>query len=231
LLETGRDLDAGAAGEEPMPVNHVVAAGSDIDRQDAARHCGGERDDPGRSLRGVGAHQQSPSADLALQRSHQPLSAYTAAHAGGHLDGVGHPGELADLGDDALTPVERNRQHRHGRAENLALHNRSFSLGALTRSLGALTRSLGALTRSLGAPTRLPAFVSTTAPLWRACSRKPSLSVPARRWLGAGRHSGATRGAREPLAYFYAVGGGSRIPETMYPGRPDGCVRAGSVSG
>src|ERR1019366_2257148 len=127
LLETGRDLDAGAAGEEPMPVNHVVAAGSDIDRQDAARHFGGERDDPRRSLRGVGAHQQSPSADLALQRSHQPLSAYTAAHAGGHLDGVGHPGELADLGDDALTPVERNRQHRHGRAENLVLHNRSFS--------------------------------------------------------------------------------------------------------
>lgn len=59
-----------------------------------------------------------------------------ATHARGHLDGVGHPGELADLGDGTLTPVERNRQHRHGRAENLVLHTVP-SLWALARSLGA----------------------------------------------------------------------------------------------
>jgi hypothetical protein len=42
---------------------------------------------------------------------------------GGHLDGGGHPGELAGLGDDGVVGAEGELEDRHGSAEDAVLHD------------------------------------------------------------------------------------------------------------
>src|SRR5215472_16280584 len=72
LLEAGRDLDAGRAGQEAVPVHQVLRPRAHIDRQDAAGHLRRERDGPGTALRRVGAHERRRAAtNHALERTHQ----------------------------------------------------------------------------------------------------------------------------------------------------------------
>jgi hypothetical protein len=122
LLEARGDPDAGGACQKAAPVHQVLPAGSDLDRQDAAGKLRRERDSPRLAVRRVTAEQQRRSGDFAHQRAHHPLAAGAVSHAGGHLDRVGHPGELAGLGDDALAGVERDRQHGQRRAKQLVFH-------------------------------------------------------------------------------------------------------------
>jgi hypothetical protein len=120
LLVAGRDLDARAAGEEPAAVHHVLAAGLDIHGDDASWRLRCERDGSRCPLRGVGAHEQRRAARRPFERSHEPAAA--ATHAGGHLDGIGHPRELACLGGNALARFEVDRQDRHGGSVDLLAH-------------------------------------------------------------------------------------------------------------
>jgi hypothetical protein len=41
---------------------------------------------------------------------------------GGHLDGGGHPGELAGLGDDGVVVIEGELEDGHGGAGDAVIH-------------------------------------------------------------------------------------------------------------
>src|SRR5215831_1865794 len=62
---------------------------------------------------------------VAVERAHQGLAGQVAGERGRHLYRVGHPGELTDLGHDALARLEVNRQHGHRRSVNPLLHGSS----------------------------------------------------------------------------------------------------------
>jgi hypothetical protein len=108
LLEAGRDLDPGCAGQEAVPVHQVLGSRAHVHRQDAAGRLRRERDGARPSLRRVGAHERRRAAHCALEGTHQGLAAHAGAHARRYLDRVGHPRELAGLGDHALTRIEVN---------------------------------------------------------------------------------------------------------------------------
>jgi hypothetical protein len=159
LLEAGRDLDAGRAGEKAVPVHQVLRSRAHIDRQDAAGHLRRERDGPGAALRRVGAHERRRAAHHALERTHQAPATHGAAnvgrHLGRHLDRVGHPGELTGLGHHALTRVEVNGQHGHRRPVNLLSHGGSSQMmTAYVYAAGTGTRILETMYRATR-PSRL----------------------------------------------------------------------------
>src|SRR5262245_40371516 len=167
LLEAGRDLDAGRAGEKAVPVHQVLRSRAHIDRQDAAGHLRGERDGPGTALRRVGAHERRRAAHHALERPQQAPVTHAAGAGrplGGHLDRIGHPGELAGLGHHALTRIQVNGQHGHRRPVNLLAHGGSSqTMTAYVYAAGTGTRILETMYRA-ARPSRL----RSRSARWRA---------------------------------------------------------------
>jgi hypothetical protein len=168
LLEAGRDLDAGRARQKAVPVHQVLRSRAHVDRQDAAGHLRGERDGPRTALRRIGAHQRRRAAHHALERTHQAPATHAAADAGrrlgGHLDRIGHPGELAGLGHHALTRVEVNRQHGHRRPVNLLAHGGSSqTMTAYVYAAGTGARILETMYRAAR-----PGWLRSRSARWRA---------------------------------------------------------------
>jgi hypothetical protein len=126
LLKAHRELHAADAAHERVTVAEVAhpRLGRDVDREDLPGQARRERDHAGCALRGELAHEDRAAADGTLE--HAPDAA-TAAHLRRRLhdDRLGHPGELARLGEDGLARVEHDLEHGHGGADDAVLHGMS----------------------------------------------------------------------------------------------------------
>ena len=122
LLEADAELDAGGGAEEAVAVDEVLVARADLDRDDVAGDAGGEGDLAGCADGAVLGHEERAAAGDALDRSEEATTA-SMLGVGGHLDGGGHPGELAGLGDDGVVGTEGELEDGHGGAENAVLHD------------------------------------------------------------------------------------------------------------
>ncbi len=102
-------------------MDEVIVAGLHFNGQDVAGDFGGEGDFAGCSPGAVLGHEEAAAACDALEGAEE---ASAAGHlgVGGHLDGAGHPGELACLGDDGVVGLEEKFQDGHGGAEDAGLH-------------------------------------------------------------------------------------------------------------
>ena len=121
LLEADAELDAGGGAEEAVTVDEVLVAGADVDGNDVAGDAGGEGDLAGGADGAVLGHEERAAAGDASDGSEESAAAGVLG-VGGHLDGGGHPGELAGLGDDGVVGAEGELEDGHGGAEDAVLH-------------------------------------------------------------------------------------------------------------
>jgi hypothetical protein len=121
LLETYTKLDGRGGAEEAVTVDEVLAAGTDFDGDDVAGDAGGEGDLAGGSVGSVLGHEERAAACDATDDAEDAATTGVLG-VGGHLDGGGHPGEFAGLGDDGVVVVEGELEDGHGGAEDAMLH-------------------------------------------------------------------------------------------------------------
>ncbi len=86
-----------------------------------AGDAGGEGDFAGCAVGAVLGHEEGAAAGDAHDGSEEAATAGVLG-VGGHLDGGGHPGELASLGDDGVVMVEGELEDGHGGADDAMLH-------------------------------------------------------------------------------------------------------------
>ena len=127
LLEADADLNLRSGAEEAVAVDDVLVAGGDLDGDDVAGDPGGEGDFAGGADGAVLGHEERAAAGDALDGAEE-ASAAAVLGVGGHLDGGGHPGEFAGLGDDGVVGVEGEFEDGHGGADDAVLHGGSPSL-------------------------------------------------------------------------------------------------------
>ena len=122
LLEADAELHAGGGAEEAVAVDEVLVAVADLDGDDMAGNAGGEGDLAGAADGAVLGHEEGAAAGDALDGAEE---ASAAGHlgVGGHLDGRGHPGEFAGLGDDGVVGSEQELEDRHGGSNNPMFHS------------------------------------------------------------------------------------------------------------
>ena len=104
-VENDAERHLGGGTEEAMAVNHVLVALPQLHGNDVPGHLGGERDFPGILPGAVLRHEDAAAPDDALEDAEQS-AAPAHLRMSGHLDGLGHPGELATLREDAIVGVE-----------------------------------------------------------------------------------------------------------------------------
>ena len=125
LLESDADLDVGRGAEEAVAVNHVFVAGADLDGDDVSRKLGGEGDFAALAQGAVFGHEERAAAGDAFDGA-EDSSTSAELGVGGELDGTGHPGKLARLGDDGFVGLEDELEDGHGGADDAALHEVSL---------------------------------------------------------------------------------------------------------
>ena len=121
LLEADAEVDAGGGAEEAVAVDEVLVAVADGDGDDVAGDAGGEGDFAGGSEGAVLGHEEGAAAGDALDGAEESAAAGELG-VGGHLDGGGHPGELAGFGDDGVVVVEGELEDGHGGAGDAVIH-------------------------------------------------------------------------------------------------------------
>jgi len=120
LLEADAEFDAGGGAEEAVAVDEIFVAGTHVYGDDVAGDAGGEGDFAGGADGAVLGHEERASAGDTFDRSKETAAAGVLG-VGGHLDGGGHPGEFAGLGDDGVVGPEGEFEDGHGGAED-AVH-------------------------------------------------------------------------------------------------------------
>ena len=119
-------------------MDEVLVAGGDLDGNDVAGDASGEGDLARGSVGTVLGHEERAAACDAPNGSEDAATA-TVLGVGGHLDGLGHPGELACFGDDGVVVVEGKFEDGHGGADDAILHR--FSPGCDDGSIAYPTRT------------------------------------------------------------------------------------------
>ena len=121
LLEGDSDLDLRRGAEKAVAVDHEVVAGVDVDGQNVSGDAGSEGEFSGCAEGAVLGHEKGASSGYALECAEESSA---SGHLGvrSHLDGGGHPGKLASLGDDGLVRIEEELEDRHGGALDSGLH-------------------------------------------------------------------------------------------------------------
>jgi hypothetical protein len=121
LLEADAEFDAGGGAEKAVTVDQVLVTWADLDRHDMAGDAGGKGDLAGGTDRAVLGHKERSAASDALDRSKETAAAGVLG-MGGHLDGGGHPGKFAGLGDHGVVWAESEFKDWHRGAEDAVLH-------------------------------------------------------------------------------------------------------------
>ena len=111
----------GGGTEEAVAVDEVLETGADLDRHDVTGNTGGEGDFPGAAHGTILGHKERASSGYALDGAEES-AATGVLGVGGHLDGGGHPGEFAGLGDDGVVGTEGEFEDGHGGTEDAVLH-------------------------------------------------------------------------------------------------------------
>jgi len=107
-------------------VNHVFATGADFDGDDMSGKFGGEGDFAALAQGAVFGHEKSAAASDTFDGAEDSAAAGELG-VGGELDGTGHPGKFARLGDDGLVGLEDEFEDGHGGADDAALHEVSLA--------------------------------------------------------------------------------------------------------
>jgi hypothetical protein len=136
LAEADAELHAGRAAQKPVLMDHIAVAGRHLERMDAARHLGGEGDQPRPAGRAIFRHEQPATGQRAADGAEQAAGA-GRLRGGVQLHIIAHPGKFARFGDNPLPGIETDLQDGHRRPGDGMFHvglcpphniNYSFSL-------------------------------------------------------------------------------------------------------
>ncbi len=122
LLEAYAEFDAVGGTEKAVAVDEIFVAVANGDREDLAGDAGGEGDFAGGTVGAVLGHEEGSATGDTLDGSEE-TAATGVLGVGGHLDGGGHPGKFASLGDDGVVVVEGELEDGHGGADDAMVHS------------------------------------------------------------------------------------------------------------
>ena len=119
--ETHSDPDLRRSAKETVAMDHVFVSIVHRDRQNVSGNPGCEGEFSRCSVGAILGHEQGSAA------RHPPDCAEKTAGARHlrmrrHLNGGAHPGKLTGLGDYGFIRLKNEFEHRHGGANNIALH-------------------------------------------------------------------------------------------------------------
>ena len=141
LLETDAEIDTWSGAEEAVAVDEVLLPGAYFDGDDVSGDSGGEGDLAGGADGAVLGHEERAATGDAGDGSEESATAGVLGVCG-HLDGRGHPGEFAGLGDDGVVGRESELEDRQGGSEDSILHQIFLLGGADTPTLPKSVQSL-----------------------------------------------------------------------------------------
>src|ERR1700751_4437240 len=99
----------------------VVAARTDLDRQNVSGNARSKGQLAGRADCAVLSHEEASAAGHTLE-GYKDAAATSELRVGGHLDGGAHPREFSCFGDDRLVGIKREFEDGHGGADDAVLH-------------------------------------------------------------------------------------------------------------
>jgi hypothetical protein len=121
LLESDAKFNTRCGAEEAVAVDEVLVPGADFDGDDVTWNTSGEGNFAGHADCSILSHEQRAAAGNTFDGSEETTAAGVLG-VRSHLDGGGHPGEFAGLGDDCVIGAKCEFENGHGGAEDAMLH-------------------------------------------------------------------------------------------------------------